>query len=67
MRVVKLKGQPGAFVQSSVKTWLSTPTVRDAAIARLGPMVELDLAEFVAAGPVVGEGPKGYDADGVKR
>jgi hypothetical protein len=67
MRVVKLKGQPGAFVQSTVKTWLSTPAERDAAIARLGPMVELDLAEFVAAGPVVGETPKGYDADGVRR
>lgn len=65
-RVIKMKGQPGAYIADSVKVHCATATERDAAIRRLGPMVELDEATFRAFGPIVGPGPDGFDAEGVQ-
>lgn len=66
-RVIKLKGKPGAYVETTVKVWLPNPAARDQAIAEHGPMVELNYDEFVEAGPVIGDRPDGTDAYGVKR
>ena len=66
MQVIKMSGQPGAYLVSATKVWLPTADARDAAIARHGAMVELPEGEFRKLGPVVGDRPAGYDAEGVK-
>lgn len=69
-KVLKLEGQPGAFVQweGGYKTWLPTAEARDAFLAAYDLQIQQvpERSWFVSAGPVLGPIPKGYDGWGVK-
>lgn len=68
-KAIRLAGQPGAYAQwAGFKAWLPTPSSRDAFLFAHGVQLEtltsVDL--FVAAGPIVGPRPSGFDRWGVK-
>ena len=64
---IKMAGQPGAYLQwPGFKQWLPTAAARDFALdAYKLRLTEVPKTVFVAAGPVLGEGPKGADGFGV--
>ena len=67
-KVIKLAAQPGAFAQwPGFKTWLPTPEARDFFLWAHGlALIEVPEQVFVAAGPVIGPRPDGYDEWGVR-
>lgn len=68
-KVIRLEGQAGAYAQwAGFKAWLPTAGARDTFMfVHAAPMETVESEDlFVAAGPVLGPRPTGFDRWGVK-